>query len=121
MIAPQTAILLATVSTLAAVDVPFPVEISALVLVAGILRWLLRREDSVDAATLARIDTLESEVVDLRLAESEQRHEKHALRGEIAGLRGTFAVLDALARSCHCGALDPALPLLEALRERHET
>lgn len=121
MIPAATPALVLSVAVLAAVDVPFPVELSALVLVAAILRWLIRREDSTDAATLARIDSLEAEVERVRFDESEQRSAKHALLNELAAIRTTLELVAVVSDRCTCGALDPVRPVLARLGKRKPT
>lgn len=121
MIVAATPALALAVAVLAATDVPFPVELSALVLVAGILRWLIRREDRVDGETLDRIAALEVETERLRSMESEQRSAKHALGNELAAIRTTLELVVVVADRCTCGALDPVRPVLARLGKRKPT
>lgn len=93
--------------------VPLPVEMTALVMVGLILRWLLRRENKTDSIRDERIAALEAEVGELRASESEQRHLKHVVLNQLTIIRGTFALAKQQAEQCTCDAMTPVIPLLD--------
>lgn len=112
-------VLASTIVTMLALEVPFPVELTALAMVGLVLRWALARDDKAHAGHDSRIMTLEAEMRVVRESESEQRHLKHALLNQIGAARGALVLVSSAARTCKCDAMAPLIPLLDALDINH--
>lgn len=100
--------IVATVAFLAAVEVPFPVELTALAMVGLVLRWALARQSREHDQHDARLSALEEQ-------SSHERHLKHAWRNEVTAMRATIAMMVPIAQRCSCGSMDPLVPVLERL------
>lgn len=109
-----TVVLVASTAAIYATDVPLPVELTALAMVGLILRVYLGREAKAAAQRDRRLDELEAEA-------DEQRHMKHLVLNQLAGITGTLALVQAAAQRCSCGALAPLLPLIERLLDKQES
>lgn len=103
--------LAASIAAIFAADVPLPVELTALAMVGLILRVYLGRESKAQADRDSRLKALEDEA-------DEQRHMKHLVLNQLAGLTGTLALVRAAAERCTCGAIAPVLPLIERLLDK---
>lgn len=111
-----SAVLVSTVGVLAASsDVPFPVEMSALVMVGLVLRWALRRENTAHEERDKRVDNLEARTKDLEEEADTQRSLKHALANQITAMKTTITMMLPFARQCTCETMTPLLPILERL------
>lgn len=110
-----TFVLATSVAVLYAAEVPLPVEITALAMVAVVLRWLLSRENTAVLSHEARVATLEADMANVRAEASEQRHLKHEFINRVTGMQAAIALVLASARSCSCGAMEPILPVLDQL------
>lgn len=103
-----TLVLATTAAGLLAADVPLPVELTALAMVGVILRFLLQRDDSAAKERDRRLDALEAE-------RDEQRHLKHVVINQLAGITGSLALIKTAAERCTCGAVTPVMPLIDNL------
>lgn len=103
-----TLVLAVTVIAAASSGVPFPIEMTALVMVGLILRVYIVRENKSREEHAKRLKALEEEV-------DEQRHLKHLVINQLAGITGTLSLVQAAASRCTCGAVAPVLPLIENL------
>lgn len=110
-----TLVLASSIVSLYAVQVPLPVEMSALVMVGLILRWMVRREAMTDVSRDERIAALEAEVASIREGESEQRHLKHLVINQVTAMRGSLEMIKLAAQRCSCGAVSPVIPLIDNL------
>lgn len=108
-----TAVLTSSVVALYAVDLPLPVEMTALVMVGLILRVFLRRDDH-------RFQRIETDVEQLRRENQEQRHLKHEYRNQLTALQYALSLTLAEAERCSCGALDTIRPTLKQIIAREE-
>lgn len=108
-------VLASAVVTLAAVDVPFPVELTALAMVGLVLRWALGRQNRAHDEHDRRIADIERELDRTRADKDTERHLKHAWRREVTAMRMALLTMLPLARGCTCGTMDPLLPVLERL------
>lgn len=108
-----TYVLASTIAMLAVADVPLPLELSALAMVGLILRVYIGRENRLNNDRDVRLERLEA-------ARDEQRHLKHMVLNQLAGVTGTLAAARQAAMRCTCGAMVPILPLLDNLLERKE-
>lgn len=94
-----------------------PVEITALAILALVVRHFLKRDDTDETHTLERIAALESKVEFLEKAMSAERTAKHEAMATAASLRGTLQVVQFIGAECTCGTFPRLAPLMvEALR-----
>lgn len=100
--------LASTVAVLAAVDVPFPVELSALAMVGFVLRWALARQNKAHDQHEDRLSKVEEQ---LRVKSTE----KHALANQITALRTAVKLIIPTAEQCTCGSMERLLPTLHSL------
>lgn len=107
--------LASTVAFLAAVDVPFPVELTALAMVGLVLRWALSRQNKNHDEHEERIAEMERRWEEAVADYSAQRHLKHAWRNEVTAMRATLGVLVPAAQRCSCGTMEPLIPVLVKL------
>lgn len=101
-------VLASTTAVLIAMDVPFPVELTALAMVGLILRVYIGRENKDKELQDRRLTALEHDA-------SEQRHLKHAQINANVALRGALELVHIEAQRCTCDALAPVLPLIRNL------
>lgn len=106
---------------------PDPTNYSPLAIVASVVAFLLWRMKATDAAGLEREKSLESQLAASQAREqakddelAEQRSLKHAALNREARAQGTLDVVERLAPSCTCGALNPILPLLDGSRRKDQ-
>lgn len=104
-----------SIGMIAAMDVPFPVELTALAMVGLVLRWALIRQNRSHDEHDARISRIEEDLEVERLARLEEKHLKHAWRNEVTSLRATIAMVLPTAQRCSCGTMEPLLPVLQRL------
>lgn len=107
--------IISAIALLAAVDVPFPVEITALAMVGLVLRWALMRQNRAHDEHDRRLSEIEDELNATRAAKDQERHLKHAWRNEVSAMRATLGVMLPIVKNCSCGTMDPLLPVLERL------
>lgn len=110
-----TSTIAAAVAILAAVDVPFPIELTALAMVGLVLRWSLSRQNKAHDEHEGRIADMERRLDDAVDSYNTQRHLKHAWAREVAATRATLGTMLPLAKNCSCGTMDPLIPVLEKL------
>jgi len=111
-----SAVIASTIGVLAATPgVPFPVEMSALVMVGLVLRWALRREGHMHEDRDDRISKLELQMRDVEKEADTQRHLKHALNNQITAMKTTITLMLPFAKQCTCNTMTPLLPVLEKL------
>lgn len=115
MPAGYSASIISAIAVLAAADVPFPIEITALIMVGMVLRWALGRQNRAHDEHDRRIEDIEQQLRDTAEAKDAERHLKHAWKNEVATMRATIGVMLPLIRNCSCGTMDPLLPVLERL------
>lgn len=106
--------IISTVGFLIAVEVPLPVEMTALVMVGLVLRWSLSRQNRVHDEHEDRLNQIEVELAETREAKDIERHLKHAWKNEVTATRATLAMIYPQAARCSCGTMEP---LLETLRK----
>lgn len=106
-----TFVLASTITTLYAMDVPLPVEMSALVMVGIILRVYIGRENKAHEVRDKRIAKLERDVW-------QQRHIKHEFRNQMTVLAGTLALALQQAAKCTCDAMTPVITPMQSAIER---
>lgn len=107
--------LISTIAMLAAVDVPFPVEMTALAMVGLVLRWSLIRQNRSHDEHDARLTSIEVELAETRAEKDIQRQLKHAWKNEVTATRAALAVLVPQAAKCECGTMEPLMPVLRKL------
>lgn len=110
-----TMAIVSAVGMVAAMDVPFPVELTALAMVGLVLRWALMRQNRSHDEHDARLTKIEQDLEATRVAKDIERSLKHALKNEVTAVRATIGVLVPQARRCSCGTMDPLMPVLERL------
>ncbi len=120
MLDPVNVILGSTVAVLVATEAPLPVQVTAMVLVAIVLRYLLRRDDSTHIQHEKRLNEMQAEISRLNSGEAEQRHLKHLLNNRITGIQAALALLIPAAEKCTCGQMSPFLPVLVRLSTSQE-
>lgn len=113
--ASQDVVLASAVVTLAAVDAPLPIELTALMMVGVVLHWALARQNRTHDEHDERIKAVEEELAATRQSKDIERQLKHAWRNEVAAMQAALAVMVPLAQKCSCGTMDPLLPVLERL------
>lgn len=110
-----TATLASTTGVLLAVDIPFPVELSSLALVAVVLRYFLHRDALSHTHHDERLTAIEEQLNYERDMTSEQRRLKHALQNEVSATRAVISVVVPQAAKCSCGVMEPLIPVLQQL------
>ncbi len=121
MLDPSTIVLVSTVAVLGAVEAPLPVNITAMALVALVLRYLLKKDGKSHDAHDARLSELEAEVEAVRKDASDQRGRAHKLENTITGQVAALAMLLPAAEKCSCGTMAPYVPVLYRLTAPKET
>lgn len=101
-------VMFTAVAVLAAADVPLPAELTALALVAVVLRWFIVRDNQADRDRDARLIALEAKA-------DEQRHLKHMVLNQLARIVPSLALIQVASERCTCGAMTQVLPLIENL------
>lgn len=101
-------VIASAVAVLAAADVPFPVELTALAMVGLVLRFLLRRDARAHDKHDRRLTAVEKEL-------RQQHTAKHAALNEITAMRAAIAIIVTQAQKCSCGTMEPLLPVLTRL------
>lgn len=107
--------LVSTIGLLAAVDLPIPVELSALAMVGLVLRWALIRQNRAHDEHDERLTVIETELRETREAKDIERQLKHAWKNEVTAMRATLAVMLPQAKRCTCATMEPLIPVLEKL------
>jgi hypothetical protein len=111
-----TVVLASTVGGLAAAPgVPFPIEMTALVMVGLVLRWALGRDSKSHNERDERISSLESRMREVEEEADTQRHLKHALNNQVTAMKTTITMMLPFAKQCTCGTVIPLIPILERL------
>lgn len=106
-----TFVLGSTIAVLSAVEVPLPVEMTALVMVGLILRVYIARENRLNEQRDERLSKLEA-------ARDEQRHLKHMVINQLAGVSGTLHTARQAALRCTCGAMVQVIPLIDNILDK---
>lgn len=114
-----TASTLALATTIAglllAVQVPLPIEMTALVMVGLVLRWSLGRQTRAANHIDARMTELEGRISKNRAEIDRQRHWKHEFRNQLSGVYATMVMMREAANRCDCEAFDPLIPVLDQI------
>lgn len=116
-LASQTYVIGVTViALLFAVDVPLPIEMTALVMVGLVLRWSLGRQNRESAGADVRMSRLEAKVDHNAEEIDRQRHFKHDFLNQITAVYASIVMLrETAVDRCTCHAFDPYIPVLDAL------
>ena len=104
-----------TVVGLAALQVPFPVEMTALVMVGLVLRWFLRKDSVLDQQHEKRVAALEKAVAQNRKDIDLQRHRAHAALNRVAAVSGMVLLVKAQVERCTCGQMEAIVPLFDQI------